>query len=385
MRVRVKKRGASYQITAVLGHNDNGNEVRHYYTRRTKKEADALAAELVKQAALNTYSQDRRTSVKDFAARWLADKRNLRSNTRLQYEQMLNLHILPALGDMRLSALNDDCVDDFINAVAAKGLAPKTVHTAFTTLRAMLNWAVKKRRIGSNPCLLVDAPEVPKKEADSWTAEQAAAYLAALQGEPLHALFYLTVKHGLRRGEALGLRWCDLDGNRLRIRRAVEYPKGHLEVQEVKTPDSWRVIPLSPSTLALLREHRKWQLEYRFAHGMGMPREDGWVFHSRNDTPIHTRTLYRAHSKAIAKAGLPYITPHGLRHTTATILLAQGVPDFYVARLLGHSDSSITSRIYGHTIDEVEQEVAATMDRALGHTNGEALVTKWAQAPRNVN
>lgn len=375
MRTRVKKRGKSYQVTAILGHNESG-EIRRTYTRRTKKEADALASELIKQAALNTYSSDRKTTIAELADHFMSAKRSLRENTRLQYGLMLRLHILPELGAIKLAALSDRDVDSFLDTVAAKGLAPKTVHHAFTTLRAMLNWAVRRRRIGFNPCQLVDAPSVPKKEAGAWSAEQAAAYLLALEGEPLHALFYLVVKYGLRRGEALGLRWCDLDGNRLHIRRAVQYPKGRLEVAEVKTPDSWRIVHLSPPTLSVLQAHRKAQLEHRVECGMGKPETD-WMFHSRNDTPIHTRTLYRAHKKAVEKADLPYIPPHGLRHTTATILLGAGVPDLYVARLLGHSDPGITNRIYGHTLDEVEQEVATTMDRALG--------TKWVHTPRNVN
>lgn len=365
MRVRVSKRGESYQVTAIIGHDERGKEIRRTYTRRTKREAEAFASDLRRQAALNTYSPDSRTTVAAFAAQWLAGKGELSANTRDQYDQMLRLHILPELEGVKLAQVGPAHVQQLVAAVADKGLAPKTVRHAFTTLRAMLGQAVKWRLIGSNPCALVDAPRLPRQEAAAWNAEQAAAYLAALEGEPLYPLFYLTLKTGMRRGEVLGLRWADLDGNRLRVVRAVEFRQGRPVIGEVKTTDSLRTIVLAPSTLAVLRDYARQMKEHNLSAGKGRLAFDHLMFASRNGTPIQPSTLYRAHAKAIERAGLPPLTIHGLRHTTATILLSQGMPLLTVSRLLGHADIQTTANVYGHITAQMEEQAAVAMDTAL--------------------
>ncbi len=173
---------------------------------------------------------------------------------------------------------------------------------------------------------------------------------------------------GLRRGEALALRWDEVDLLRqeARVTGSLVRVDGVLRVSDTKTVRSRRVVSLSPAVVALLKAHKAAQAEERLRAG-NLWEETGYVFATEFGMPADPRNLLRAVRIARTKAGLPdSIGVHTLRHTYATTALLNGVPLHVVSRNLGHSSIAITADIYGHLTDEASQSAAQTVSAALG-------------------
>ena len=171
---------------------------------------------------------------------------------------------------------------------------------------------------------------------------------------------------GLRRGEALALRWADVDLDRgeARITGSLVRIDGHLVVAETKTARSRRVVSLSPAIVALLTRQRAAQAGERL-RAANLWTDSGFVFTTELGHPADPRNLLRAVKLASAKSGLGEIGVHTLRHTYATVALLNRVPLHVVSRNLGHSSIAITADIYGHLTDEASQAAAVTVSAAL--------------------
>ena len=180
---------------------------------------------------------------------------------------------------------------------------------------------------------------------------------------------------GLRRGEILGLHWSDidLDAATLRVNYALQRFDGKLHLVEPKTEKSRRALPLPSLLVAALRVHRSRQLEERLALGSDW-QESGYVFVSTIGTPIEPRNINRTFDALIEKANkeiegndkLPKIRFHDLRHSCATMLLSQGVPQRTLMEILGHSQISLTMNTYSHVLPEMTRAAIGVMDSILG-------------------
>ncbi len=209
----------------------------------------------------------------------------------------------------------------------------------------------------------------------TWTATELAAFLAAEQSERMYALWLLLATTGLRRGEALGLRWkdVDLDAGRLSVRQTITAISGAVHVRPMTKTGKARVVDLDGGTVSALRAHRVRQAQERLAAGDRWA-DNGMVF-TKGDSrlgedgapgdPLHperlTRTLQRrvrAYNLANAEAPLPVIGPHGLRHTWATLALGAGVHPKVVSQRLGHSTIAITLDTYSHVTPTLQREAA---------------------------
>jgi integrase len=177
---------------------------------------------------------------------------------------------------------------------------------------------------------------------------------------------------GLRQGEALGLRWedVDLDAQVLRVRRALQRRRGGgggLVLTEPKTQRSKRTIPLPDQLAAALEDHRQRQAKERAVAG-SLWQDSEYVFTTPTGTPVGPRNDFRQFRKLLARAGLPPVRLHDLRHTAASLLLAQHVPARVVIELLGDSQIALTMNTYSHVAPEVSREAAELMARALWHS-----------------
>ncbi len=170
----------------------------------------------------------------------------------------------------------------------------------------------------------------------------------------------------LRRGEALGLRWTDvdLDTSTLKVRTSLQRVDGRLQLVEPKTARSRRTIALPQSAIIALRHHRVRQLQERLLAGQRW-HDTGMVFTTTIGTPLDPRNVYRHFQRALAEAGLPQKRFHDLRHTCATLLLAQGVHPRGVMDILGHSQIALTMDTYSHVIPALQREAAGRMDALL--------------------
>ncbi len=179
-------------------------------------------------------------------------------------------------------------------------------------------------------------------------------------------MWVLLLTTGLRRGEALGLKWSDLDldAGRLSVRRTLVAVGYDVKWSEPKTAKSRRSVALDAGTVSAMRSHRRQQLEERMALGSGY-RDDDLVFARVDGSPIHPQTVSQAFERHAKAAGLSPIRLHDLRHTAATLMLEGGVPLKVVSERLGHSSIGITADVYQHVTEHMQDEAAAKLGAAL--------------------
>lgn len=192
-----------------------------------------------------------------------------------------------------------------------------------------------------------------------------------MRGDRLEARWVIAIALGLRQGEALGLRWSDvdLDEGVLHVRRALQrQPDGALKLAEPKTARSRRAVPLPPSAVDALRDRRLLQEEEEERTGGLWANRLGLVFTTSVGTPIHPRNDLRSFRAITERGGLRRVRLHDLRHTTATLLLAQGVPARVVMEILGHSQISVTLNTYSHVAPELARATTVRIQEALWTT-----------------
>jgi integrase len=224
--------------------------------------------------------------------------------------------------------------------------------------------------VGRNAADGVIVPRAEPSEMATLTAEQLHVLFESTQGQSLQALWVLLATTGLREGEALGLKWTDIDMEKatLVVRRALQRHAGAGFVMvDPKTTRSRRTIHLSRVALHALVEHRARQREMRLLAGASWRSDFGdLVFCSRTGSPMGASWLNVVFKRELAKAGLPRIRIHDLRHTAATLLLTRGVHPKVVQDMLGHSTVTLTLDTYSHVTPTLHKEAADHMDALLG-------------------
>lgn len=309
---------------------------------------------------------------------WLENSRSsIRPSTYHGYETKVRVYIEPALGKIPLTRLQPQHVESFLtSARRASGakLSAQSLHHLRAILRTALNDAVKKGLVARNAAALANGPQVRRYEIRPLTAEEARKLLDAVKGDRLEALYSVAVALGLRQGEALGLHWADVDlkARTLRVRTALQRIKGEFRFVEPKSPRSWRTIALPDAVVQALQAHRDRQDEERKQEGW---QEHDLVFCAPNGTPLYGTNLTKIFQRLLKKAGLPRQRFHDLRHTCASLLLAQGVHPRVVMEVLGHSNITLTMNTYSHVIPDLQREAAAKMDAILAGADA-TLITQ---------
>jgi integrase len=351
----------------------NGKRKRKYLYGKTRKEvADKLKAAYHDQASGVDLASERQT-VEEFLKLWLEQtvKVRNRDGTYDNYAQIVRSHITPAIGKYQLTKLTPEQVQAMLNQLTGVGLAPRTVRNVRAVLRDALNQAVKRRRIAYNVAALVEIPRAEKPVITPLTPEQAQALLEAVRGDPLEALYRVALSLGLRRGEVLALRWEDIDFDRheLHVTGSVRRVGGVLRRRSPKTQSSTRTLSLPTILLRILRQHRLRQDQLRQHDDW---QENGLVFPSSVGTLMEPGNLHRRFKQVLVHADLPATFRfHDLRHSCATLLLAQGVPLVVVRDTLGHTQISTTADIYGHVLPETHRQAMAGLDALLGENTTE--------------
>lgn len=296
----------------------------------------------------------------------IAPKR-VRPRTLESYSDLVRIHIKPALGKHRLDRLRPDHIE---TAWAAIDRSPATILRCHRVLARALVVATHRGLIAVPPTMRMDAPTAPSNEQTALTSTEARAVLAAARGQRMEARWTVALSLGLRQGEALGLKWDDIDWDKrvLKVRRKLERVKGTgLVLSEPKSKKSVRAVRVPPQLLDALRQHQQQQRHERMAAGPLWHRGafDGLVFTTELGTPIDRHNDRRSWIALLKKAGVPAVRLHDGRHTAATLLLEQGVPARVVMEILGHASTRITLDVYSHVTDDLSDEAAAAMERAL--------------------
>ena len=355
------------------------------YGKSRKEVADKLKALHRDQVAGINIAPEQQT-VQQFLEQWLEQSIKLprRPKTYHSYAQIVRLYLIPHLGQRQLSKLAPEHVQAMLNVLLGSGgvdqcgLAPRTVQYVRAVLRKALNQALKWNYVARNVADLVDSPRVEKYKIAPLSQAQAQRLLDAVQGHRLEALYRLTLSLGLREGEVLGLSWDDIDFDQqtLRITGALQRRDGRLQRVEPKTASSVRTLPLPATLLRMLQAHRIAQHEERALRGEAW-KDHGLAFPSNVGTPISPRNLVRHFKTVLKRAGLPETTRfHDLRHSCATLLIAQGVHPRVVMEILGHSQISVTMNTYGHVLPETQREAADKIDALFPERNHEPPATE---------
>jgi integrase len=340
--------------------------------RRAKTEAEARARvrELQEQHSAGL-RLDKSPTLEQFLRAWLEEviKRHRKPATYDSYAQLCRLYIYPNLGGIKLEALQSPHIQRLLNKLTDDGLqSARNVHAL---LRTALNQAMRWQYIGRNPAAtgLVTAPAARKSETPPLTVDGARRLLKTIEGHRLELVYRLVLSLGLRKGEVLGLRWSDVDWERrsLRIEQQVQNDRaGKVRIVRPKTKESRRIVFLPDVLIAALRLHWQRQQDERATRDTEW-REHGLIFPSNVGTPMSPRNIVRHFKSALAATDLATTTRfHDLRHSCASILLAQGVPLTEVSKLLGHSSIQITADLYGHVYEDVQRETASAMGKLLG-------------------
>lgn len=215
---------------------------------------------------------------------------------------------------------------------------------------------------------IVPRPSLDTGEAAYLDEPEARRLLELLNDVPIkwRALVTFDLLSGLRRGELLGLRWCDvdMDAHTVTIRQTSNYLPGHgVYVGAPKTSSSSRPLLLSTTAIVLLLEYKQWQDTQRAAMGDAWEDTDNRIFTTDAGAPLFPDTITKWFSSFVAHSGLPKVTIHSLRHTYASLMIVDGVPLVVVSHQLGHAQTSTTANIYSHVIASAEVRASQTFDR----------------------
>jgi integrase len=369
------KRGSSWTFVIELPSDPlTGKRRQKWHSGyRTRKEAERARVEKLAEVQKGAYLANGKETLGQFIPDWLkAIETTIRPATRYSYERNLRLHVLPRIGAWPLVKIDAGVLNGLYSGLLTDGrqdggggLSPRTVRYIHTVLHRALKDAVRWGRLLRNPADAADPPRAAANagpEITTWEAADLQRFLDAARSDRLYPAFLLIATTGMRRGEALGLRWADLDLEKRRaaIRQTVIAVKHEVQLGTPKTAKSRRSVALDRGTVAALRAHRQRQLEERMLMGAGFADRD-LVFCKVTGEALHPESFSREFDRRVTRWGLPALTIHGLRHTWATLALKAGVHPKLVQERLGHANVGITLDIYSHATPAMQSEAAETV------------------------
>jgi integrase len=381
---QIIKRGENKYLVRIFLGREGGKKKYHNKTiNGNKKDADRYLRKVLREKDLGELVEPSKQILKEYLDTWLdtAVKIRVRERTYRDYKEKVKLYIKPALGDFKLQTLSPEQIQGLYNKMLDEGKSARTVRLTHTILKNALLQAVKWGKITRNPADLVDLPRQNRTEMKVLTPDQAAAFMKATVLDKWKPFFSLMLSSGVRPGEALGLKWSDVDfvKNRITICRSLTRTEGGgWELQEPKTNRSRRTIPLPAGVIDDLKELKqkqdqeaaerkrviKWNLKGK--ETAEKYNDHDFVFASDNGEPMSDKNLFRRHFKPLLKdAKLPDIRLYDLRHTCATLLLAAGENPKIVSERLGHASITLTLDTYSHVLPDMQQAAVEKLEALL--------------------
>lgn len=374
-----------------VGVRDDGKADRRHIERKTEAEVINAVRELERQRDSGKVRKPGRAwSVEQWLTHWVENiaAPAVRPNTLTGYRVAVYNHLIPGVGAHRIDRLQPEHLERLYVSLGKKRtrrnteFKPARIHQVHRTVRTALGEAVRRGHITSNPAEIARPPRIPEEEITPFTREEARRILDTAGAMRNGARFVLALTLGLRKGEALGLKWRDVDFEyrTLNIRRTVQRlnwkhgcsagePCGHryaghcpqrhgggVVAAEVKSGAGKRTIGLPLPLVEVLEEHRRQQQRDR-ERACNLWRDEGWIFTNRFGGPVHPRIDHDAWKSLLKKAGVRDARLHDARHTAATMLLLLGVPDRAVMDVMGWAQITMTKR-YQHITSELTTMIA---------------------------
>ena len=377
-----------YKVQVKTGTRPDGTPIRTTRTAATMKEAKELRVRLVNarlDGRLTTISAE---TVRTYGLAWVRNvaAQRVRESTASDYEARLRRDICPWLGDVRLVELTPVHVDRWIGSLRASGKSASTVNGARRVLNMICKHAWRTGVIPSNPVMATDPVKSrasdPTRVRPPWRMEEVSEVLdAATSSRDMDAFLHVLLHTGMRPGEALALRWEDVDlqARRLRVTGTLKeerrfLPDGQTVVRlvrnEPKTASSRRPLPISDALFEALERHLMHRSVLQMTEGPGW-QDSGYVFTTSRGTPISMSNHRRKFKKFLQEIGVRYIRLHDIRHTVALLALNDGnVPIEKASQALGHTRIDTTKQIYAGHVPQYNEDFIAGISSVLPSARG---------------
>ena len=388
----IEKRGKnSYRLSCLAGYNLQGKPIKKTKTvHGTKKEAEIELAKFVADVQNGMVIEGKALKFSEFTEIWKRDygSKELAPSTYKRYCRMLETRLLPYFGHFYVNKIKPTDFMQFYDLLSKdtqlvrkkdndgnktlKPLSGKTILEHHRLLRAMLHKAVYWQVIVSNPAERVQPPKAKKPKRKYYDDDQCKILLENLEQLDEEQIKYktaiiLTVFTGVRLGELMGLEWNDIDFRNgiVSINRSSQYLADTGVFTKVpKTESSIREIAIPDFVISLLEEYKLWYEEQKSLYG------ELWINSNRlfvqaDGKPMHPSTISKWFVKFIGQIGLPVINFHGLRHTNATLLIAQNIDVAVVAARLGHAQITTTFNFYVHPIIAHNKKAGFALENLL--------------------
>ena len=291
----------------------------------------------------------------------------MRPGTFDSYNKIVRLRIVPKIGGVELQSLDEPTVEMWVAQMAGSGVSAKTVRNAHGVLSVALRDALRLRLVTRNAATATQLPKLSRSKPRAWTTAEIRTVLEHVQEDRWAPLWRLLATTGVRRGEALGLRWQDVDliAGTIVISNSRTVVTGKVVSGPPKTSSGGRSIALDAGTANALRAWRKLQAAERLVMGAGWLDSDGIVFRWPDGRALYPQGVTKWFRSIAGDLGLPQIGVHGLRHTAATWMISSGVSPKLVAERMGHSQVSMTLQMYSHVMPGHDREAAEALAAAF--------------------
>lgn len=412
----IEKRGEnSYRLTVSCGYYKDGKknierktiDLSHIKPNKQLEEAKKQWILFKDEVEKGIYVDSGRMTFEDFIQKWLKDyaEPTLAPKTLFRYKELLDTRIIPALGHIKLNKLQPTHLVEFYNNLREDGirtdgkpggLSERTILHHHRLISSILTSAVQWQLILNNPASRVKPPKVEKQEAKHFDIEQTEYILTLLDDEPIKykTAVYMAIYGGMRLGELAGLEWADidLDTGLLRIHQSLQHITGQgTFTKSTKNETSNRVIALPSTVINILHLYKVWQNGEKATLGDLWNEGSNYIFTTYNGNPIYPGTLSRWFHNFIKKHNekiinndtipkeekdkylLDEVNFHGLRHTSATILINQGLDVTTVSKRLGHARISTTTDIYSHSLKKADLEAANKLENLFNKSKAKGI------------
>lgn len=360
----------TYQITLELDRDPiTGVRHRRYHTvHGTKRDAQEVLKKLLLNPDENLNTIPSSIRLRDWMRVWLDEYLpHISQTTRDGYEEKVRNHISPALGGTPLNQLDPTQIQRFINSRIDRGMSPKSIRSMYNNLNAALNKAVQLKLLPHNPCVGVVLPKLKRYQSEVYDAEQINHLLdiASKESASIYVISILGALLGLRRGEMTALRWEQISFDKKTItisENCVQTSKG-AQKKDPKSEAGKRTISVGDKALNALREVKDRYDEA--CRSNPWFHDAGYVLFKTDGNPYRPDCITQLWNRFIQRTDLPYIRLHDLRHTNATLLIANGVSARVVQHRLGHADVSTTLQRYVHVQPTMDEDAADKIDAAV--------------------
>ena len=366
----IRKKGEnSWQIQIYTDKGSDGKPQRVFETVhcKNKKDAQPRLNQMLSDMDKGIYVVPGHSTVAEHLHTWLESyvKHQCGAMTQDGYTNIVENHLIPALGNVKLKELRHQMIENYYNK-AGKTLSPRTVAKHHRLLSQAMKWAVRKGYIGQNPCAFADPPSWKRRQMHILTPGELAHLLDIAVDSPYYPIYYTAVSTGLRQAELLGLRWRDVDLEQmsLNVSQVLFKRRGVCEFKQPKTPHSRRAVALTPKLTSYLTEYKA-ERESLYLHLSHVLSPDSLVFARESGKEIDPSMCSHQFHQIVKRSGLENVRFHDLRHEFASLMLLKGAPPKVISEALGHSSVAFTMDTYATILDGMQAKAMALLDGVL--------------------